>query len=61
MTGSPGTRVRWIGLVVAEPVKAFETSAHDYFCTSVSMVGLLTHAAVGSSGGLGLRFEPAWV
>ena len=39
-----------------EPVKAFETSAHNYFCTSFSMVGLLIHAAVGSLGGLGLRF-----
>ena len=39
-----------------EPVKAFETSAHDYFCASLSMVGLLIHAAVGSLGGLGLRF-----
>jgi hypothetical protein len=42
--------------VPAEPVKAVETSTHDYFCTSVSMVGLLIHAAVGSLGGLGLRF-----
>jgi hypothetical protein len=40
----------------SEPVKAFETSAHDYFCASLSMVGLLIHAAVGSLGGLGLRF-----
>src|ERR1039458_8157770 len=39
-----------------EPVKAFETSAQDFFCASLSMVGLLIHAAVGSLGGLGLRF-----
>jgi hypothetical protein len=40
----------------AEPVKAFETSAQDFFCASLSMVSLLIHAAVGSLGGLGLRF-----
>ena len=40
----------------AEPVKAFETSAQDFFCASFSMLGLLIHAAVGNLGGLGLRF-----
>jgi hypothetical protein len=38
-----------------EPVKAFETRAQDFFCASLSMVGLLIHAAVGSLGGLGFR------
>ena len=41
---------------VSEPVKAFETSAQDFFCASFSMLGLLIHAAVGNLGGLGLRF-----
>ena len=51
---SPGL----IGAVegVPEPVKAFETSAQDFFCASFSMLGLLIHAAVGSLGGLGRRF-----
>ena len=39
-----------------EPVKANETSSQDFFCASLSMVGLLIHAAVGSLGGLGFRF-----
>jgi hypothetical protein len=39
----------------AEPVKDFETTTYDFFCTSVSIVGLLIHAAVGSLGGLGRR------
>jgi hypothetical protein len=38
-----------------EPVKDFETTTYDFFCTSVSIVGLLIHAAVGSLGGLGRR------
>jgi hypothetical protein len=42
--------------VVAEPVKPFETTTYDLFCTSVSIVGLLIHAVVGSLGGLGRRF-----
>ena len=32
-----------------------ETRAQDFFCASLSMVGLLIHAAVGSLGGLGFR------
>lgn len=43
-------------LSAPEPVKADETSSQDFFCASLSMVGLLIHAAVGSLGGLGLRF-----
>jgi hypothetical protein len=39
-----------------EPVKPFETTAYDFFCASVSIVGWLIHAAVGSLGGLGRRF-----
>jgi hypothetical protein len=40
----------------AEPVKPFGTTTYDFFCTSVSIVGLLIHAVVGSLGGLGRRF-----
>ena len=41
--------------LIAEPVKAFETEAQDFFCGSVWMVGLLIQATVGSLGGVGRR------
>jgi len=45
-----------ISVTSTEPGKAFETTAQDLFWAPVSMVGLLLHAAVGNSGGLGLGF-----
>ena len=42
-------------LAAAEAVKAFETNAQDFFCASLSIVGWLIHAAVGSLGGFGRR------
>ena len=43
------------GEIYPEPVKAFETNAQDFFCASLSIVGWLIHAAVGSLGGFGRR------
>lgn len=41
----------------AEPVKEFETIRQPFFCTSLSIVGLLIHATVGSFGGDGRRWR----
>jgi erythromycin esterase-like protein len=43
-------RVNRYVMGMAEPVKAFETEAQDFFCRSVWMVGLLIQATVGSLG-----------
>jgi GAF domain-containing protein len=40
-----------------EPVKEFETIRQPFFCASLSIVGLLIHATVGSFGGDGRRWR----
>ncbi len=40
-----------------EPVKTFETNSQAFFCASLSIVGLLIQATVGSFGGDGRRWR----
>jgi hypothetical protein len=56
-SSSPKVPVYPLELSEAEPVKEFETIRQPFFCASLSIVGLLIHATVGSFGGDGRRWR----